>query len=70
MSHLKYKVEICQVNCGNLGMDLQMTLKRKNNNSNDINVPKLVENEVLQPIMSKVRHSKWPLIVVLTSRKP
>ena len=68
MGHLKYKEEICQVNCGDLGIDLQMTLKRKNNNSNDINVPKLVENEVLQPNMSKVRHSKWPLIVVLTSR--
>ena len=36
---------------GHLGFDLQVTLKRKNNYSNVISVPKLVEKEVLHQIL-------------------
>ena len=34
-----------------LVFDLQITLKRKNNHSNVISVPKLVKNEVLHQIL-------------------
>ena len=48
---LKNKMKICQVYCRHLGFDLYMTLKRKNNNSDDNSVLKLVKNEILHKIL-------------------
>ena len=48
-----------------LGLDHQMTLKRKNNHSNVISVPKLVKNEVLHQILRlifeklKIQDGRW-----------
>ena len=47
---------MCEINCGDVGMDLSMALKRGNNIFSVISVLKLVENITKdpKPIMSKV----------------
>ena len=39
------------INCGYIVLDLQMTLKRKNNHSTEFSVFKLVENVIFHKIL-------------------
>ena len=59
---------------GHIILDLQMALKRKNNNSTEFSVFKLVENEILHKTLVlfcqklKIQDGAMATIFVLTSR--